>query len=691
MANEKIVNRENLKVFRQAYDTRLENGTLVPEKSQTAKNLLPVSSASGSTQTAPFINQGTATNNNDSQAVVDTGTLGQHLEKQGNTICVNQDTRAINSTNWNAQSGSVTFSNGIATFTASAQNGYIYDGQQNYCINGHKYLVMVDIKLTTATTDVEVSVLGGYRISTIATTEWQTLRRVIAVDSSYSSIYSIQDRRASDWDAIQVKNAYIIDLTQWFGSNDNIPSDLLAHPENFFHYYNGSLAYNTGTLVNSNGRYIVNGGQNVWDEEWELGMISTSTGENVSDSSCLRDKNYIQIIPNADYICRVPSSIGVWNVNWFWYDKDKNFIEFVSNSNATKKAPANARYLRFYLDAGYGNTYNHDITISLYYAGEDYSQYIPYEEPKVYDTGDEILRKAGSVKDIKKPDGTITRNIGSVDLGSLSWEYNSEYGVWRAEVNNVKVNANIISDKYIGTFDNPNNQTNGTIGSGYSWWGGNPALFVKNSDQNTQPSGMCNYELTTPTTEQGTPFSENMDINDMGNMAWYSAYTDSNTNTLVSVPQGCKIFYPAWYVGFIDSLFNELSGSAYKVLSTNTSQSDLDDYLNGKGYYKQEDLSSGITDVAGLTYTTKKCIRIGNMCVLSIRASNETGNSIASNTKLFSLPSHAFNSSAGTWINGISDSQAFAFSIEYNGDVYNKSGAIDNGAILFINACYYVN
>ena len=39
MANEKIVNRENLKAFRQAYDTRLENGSLVPEKSQTAKNL----------------------------------------------------------------------------------------------------------------------------------------------------------------------------------------------------------------------------------------------------------------------------------------------------------------------------------------------------------------------------------------------------------------------------------------------------------------------------------------------------------------------------------------------------------------------------------------------------------------------------------------------------------------------------
>ena len=51
------------------------------------------------------------------------------------------------------------------------------------------------------------------------------------------------------------------------------------------------------------------------------------------------------------------------------------------------------------------------------------------------------------------------------------------------------------------------------------------------------------YELATPTTEQGTQFPENIEINDYGTMEW-----DSN------VPQGCKIFYPADYVLFVDSL-----------------------------------------------------------------------------------------------------------------------------------------
>ena len=84
--------------------------------------------------------------------------------------------------------------------------------------------------------------------------------------------------------------------------------------------------------------------------------------------------------------------------------------------------------------------------------------------------------------------------------------------------------------------------------------------FTKSSNyiyvNDSTPSGSFQYELAdeSKTTEQGTPFTENMDINDMGNMAWYSAYTDENTNTPVAVPQGCKIFYPAWYAGFIDTL-----------------------------------------------------------------------------------------------------------------------------------------
>ena len=80
MANEKIVNRENLKAFRQAYDQRLENGDVVPNKSLSAKEIENVSSESGDAQESPFILQGTGTANG--TASVDTGTVGKHIQKQ---------------------------------------------------------------------------------------------------------------------------------------------------------------------------------------------------------------------------------------------------------------------------------------------------------------------------------------------------------------------------------------------------------------------------------------------------------------------------------------------------------------------------------------------------------------------------------------------------------------------------------
>ena len=56
-------------------------------------------------------------------------------------------------------------------------------------------------------------------------------------------------------------------------------------------------------------------------------------------------------------------------------------------------------------------------------------------------------------------------------------------------------------------------------------------------------SGYCTIVVRT------TPFAENIEINDYGTMGWL----DTN-NAYVDIPQGCKIFYPADYVLFIDSL-----------------------------------------------------------------------------------------------------------------------------------------
>ena len=85
------------------------------------------------------------------------------------------------------------------------------------------------------------------------------------------------------------------------------------------------------------------------------------------------------------------------------------------------------------------------------------------------------------------------------------------------------------------------------------------------------------YELATPTTETGTPFAENLPINDYGMLYWL----DSDNN-LVGIPQGATIFYPTNYKGFVDDMYSRVDGDSSKYvidseLSTSEAQRDTID------------------------------------------------------------------------------------------------------------------
>ena len=100
-----------------------------------------------------------------------------------------------------------------------------------------------------------------------------------------------------------------------------------------------------------------------------------------------------------------------------------------------------------------------------------------------------------------------------------------------------KVKAN---DFYFGLF------------SGLGITEANNYLYVNTGSSTTQPSGSLQYELAdvAKATEQGTPFAENVIVDNYGSMEWL----DTN-NASVSIPQGCQFFYPADYVEFLDSMY----------------------------------------------------------------------------------------------------------------------------------------
>lgn len=676
-----IVYEEELTQFQ----TNLENGTIVVAKAEVSDNLTPYDDESGEEQTQPFALQGTGCGNGETQ--VDTGSFAQLKEKQGNSVVVNQGFISSQAT---TTINDITFTNNgdgswTANGTASADTRYDFavpTGKDFPLFAGHKFLVysIADVRTDGVTA---LSDLNG-RLSPANTGGFS-----IATNNATSGNFRPYFRVPNTKTVNNVKiRPIIVDLTKMFGSNDNIPAYLLAHPESFFNYYQGSLTYNTGTLVNSNATNLKCIGRNVWDESAEGGKYN-SQGEKESVSNEIRNVSPIKVIPNTTYHFYKP--VGV-SIAIHFRDVNNNFIGGVSLTDNKFTTPENCLYVNFYTSNYGGATYNNNITISIYYDGESgYDQYYPYEVLSNIDTGNEVLRSAGSVKDYKTPDGTIHRLVGVVDLGSLTWTYSSTWGYFISTetLNDISTDTpiyNIICGKYMIAVGNLSSLDK-VISTNNSYYSVQKKVIVKDSSYGTDAAAFKSamsgiylyYELAEETTEQGTAFSENVNIDDFGSMMW----TADDFN---GVPQGCKIFYPVDYKAFVDTLTNVLDGDASSVLHTGMSQSDLDTFLNNKGYYRQIDYSSEITNlILTVTDGIAKAYRIGNVVYLTIRAKNTSGSQINADTIIANLGTHLRWSLGGFAINGaISNQESAMFSLEYNGNIMARTSIPSNAWITII-------
>lgn len=181
---------------------------------------------------------------------------------------------------------------------------------------------------------------------------------------------------------------------------------------------NGNFAI-TPTLSGVSGMVISHCGKNLWDEEWEIGRIDTTTGQNVSDSNYIRSTNYIPVKGDLSYYLNIAESTTLWAAI-LTYDKDKNFISNLGGllSKRPFTTPSNCAYLRFYVTGNYGTTYNNDISINYPSTETEYNQY--NGDTSLVDFGQTIY--GGSYNSVS---GVLTESYGMVDLGSLTWTYNS--------------------------------------------------------------------------------------------------------------------------------------------------------------------------------------------------------------------------------------------------------------------------
>lgn len=115
-------------------------------------------------------------------------------------------------------------------------------------------------------------------------------------------------------------------------------------------------------------------GINVWDEEWEAGGISDTTGEKIPQSSRIRSKNYIPCVPNMSYCLVSPLTSN--DVRIAYYRADFSFISMTPwTVNGAFTTNASAHYMMFFTAGAYGNTYHNDISIN--YPSTD-TAYHPY-------------------------------------------------------------------------------------------------------------------------------------------------------------------------------------------------------------------------------------------------------------------------------------------------------------------------
>ena len=114
-------------------------------------------------------------------------------------------------------------------------------------------------------------------------------------------------------------------------------------------------------------------GENLWDEEWEVGTFDNSTGEPIQESRCLRSKNFIPVIPETTYYGFIANNTYMTRL---YYDSSYNYIgQTQSTKNSTFITPSGSAYMKFRTETGkYEMPYNHDISINY---PASFTGYIP--------------------------------------------------------------------------------------------------------------------------------------------------------------------------------------------------------------------------------------------------------------------------------------------------------------------------
>ena len=160
----------------------------------------------------------------------------------------------------------------------------------------------------------------------------------------------------------------LFDLTLMYGQG-NEPGTVAEFEQRMWRDYGKTLdeyiAYTQGKLINCKAVALESAGQNQWDEEWEEGNISITTGAKIVELGRIRSKNLIPVLPNTDYFIFSPNYSEGANRICF-YASDGSFISGNSSLffGRVFTTPVGCCYIMF-SPRTYGASYKHDICINI--------------------------------------------------------------------------------------------------------------------------------------------------------------------------------------------------------------------------------------------------------------------------------------------------------------------------------------
>lgn len=358
----------------------------------------------------------------------------------GGTVCWNQIAKELIEGNYNKGDGTAVYDNGTVSFTAASQYGALYGSTLNPLVNGHKYLINSDIKLTNVTEVNRVRVaLGytGYNQGAIYVPSASPINTFINVSgvvqynpgtNPTNNYLFLQDNRA-ETSQIDIKNLMLIDLTQMFSSTIadyiySLEQSTAGAGVAFFRkmFPKDYYPYDAGTLKSVEGvssHDMV--GFNQWDEEWQ----SYSTSQ-------IKAAHRIPVIAGATYYAKS----GAQGLSLYFFESaDGSSVASGVYNNSTFTVPKNCHYMMLYTNTGYGTTYKNDICINLSWDGERDGEYEPYVKRSYPLDSSLTLRgipKLDSANnlyydgDTYESDGTVTRRFETITLnGSEAWNMDS--------------------------------------------------------------------------------------------------------------------------------------------------------------------------------------------------------------------------------------------------------------------------